>query len=162
MMQNIQFDDGCKSYMINNDESKIIRVNISDLNIHKRYEAAKDKMFAEIDRIKDSDITPEDLAQADKTIRDNLNCIFGSDICTAAFGQTNVLSMVSGGKLLIESFLDAFLPMITADIKAVSEAAKISLEDKTAKYIAPVTDKPVDVDSLTPAQKKVLLEQLIK
>lgn len=170
-MQNITFDDGYKSYMINNDESKIIRVNISDLNIEKRFEDTKDKMFAEIDRIKDSETTPETLSQADKLIREYLDYIFGTDICTAAFGAVNILSPVSSGKLLIESFLDAFLPMITEDIKTIKIHQRAHIEDKTAKYIAPVVskpfitgmaDSPIDVNSMTDEQKKTLLMQLIK
>lgn len=170
-MQNISFDDGYKSYMINNDENKVIRINIGDLNIQKRYEDTKDKMLAEIDRIKNSKFTPDTLAQANETIRGYLNTIFGSDICTAAFGETNILSPVSSGKLLIESFLDAFLPMISEDIKSITFKKKYSLEDKTAKYIAPVlgkpfitgmTAQPIDVNSMTDEQKNELLRQLLK
>lgn len=170
-MQNISFDDGYKSYMINNDESKIIRVNISDLNIEKRFEDTKNKIFAEIDRIKELNTTPETLAQVDETIRGYLNYIFGSDICTAAFDGVNILSPVSSGKLLIESFLDAFLPMISEDIKSISIQQKKSIEDKTAKYIAPVVGEPTvtlsdgqtfDVNSMTNEQKNELLRQLLK
>ena len=172
-MQNISFDDCYKSYMINNDENKVIRINIGDLNIQKRYEDTKDKMLAEIDRIKNSKFTPDTLAQADETIRGYLNTIFGSDICTAVFGETNILSPVSSGKLLIESFLDAFLPMISEDIKSITLKKKYSPEDKTAKYIAPVLGKPlpfiagmaaqpIDVNSMTDEQKNELLRQLLK
>ena len=170
-MQNISFDDGYKSYMINNDENKVIRINIGDLNIQKRYEDTKDKMLAEIDRVKNSKFTPDTLAQADETIRGYLNTIFGSDICTAVFGETNILSPVSSGKLLIESFLDAFLPMISEDIKSITLKKKYSPEDKTAKYIAPVLGKPfitgmaaqpIDVNSMTDEQKNELLRQLLK
>lgn len=170
-MQNINFDDGYKSYMINNDENKVIRINIGDLNIQKRYEKTKDKMLAEIDRIKDSEFTPDTLAQADETIRGYLNAIFGCDLCTAVFGGTNILSPVSSGKLLIESFLDAFLPMISEDIKSISIQQKKSIEDKTAKYIAPVLGKPTaalsdgrtfDVNTMTDEQKNELLRQLLK
>ena len=170
-MQNISFDDGYKSYMINNDENKVIRVNISDLNIKKRYDDTTEKLFAEIDKAKAEVATPEVMAEVDRAIRDHLNYIFGSDICTAAFGTANVLSPVSSGKTLIESFLDAFLPTITADIERAANAAKISLEAKTDKYIKPVlakppvvgmTAKPVDISKLTDEQKNALLAELIK
>lgn len=170
-MQNITFDDGYKSYMINGDETKIIRVNISDLNIEKRYNDMKDKMSAEIDRMKEADVTPELLAQADKNIRANLDYVFGSDICTAAFGATNILSPLVNGKLLIESFLDAFLPMITEDIKSISIQHKNSFEDKTAKYITPVIGNPTaalsdgqsfNLENMTDDQKNELLRLLLK
>ena len=170
-MQNISFDDGYKSYMINNDENKVIRVNISDLNIKKRLEETHDKLFGEIDKAKDEGATTEVITRIDNTIRETLNYVFGSDICTAAFGSANVLSPTTSGKLLIEGFLDAFLPMITEDIKSITIEHKKDVEDKTAKYIVPVLSKPtltgieaqpIDVDSMTTEQKNALLQKLLK
>lgn len=170
-MQNISFDDGYKTYMINNDENKVIRVNVSDLNIKKRLEETHDKLFGEIDKAKAEGATTEGITRIDNTIRETLNYVFGTDICTAAFGSANVLSPTGSGKLLIEGFLDAFLPMITEDIKSIVVEKKYDIEDKTAKYTAPVLSKPtvtgveaqpIDVDSMTTEQKNALLQQLIK
>ena len=134
-MTNIKFDDGYKTYILNDDESKIIRVNITDFNILDRYNKAQADMQALIEEMQnDSEATPEKIASYDKRIRENVNYIFGSDVCTAAFGTANCLSVVSNGSMLFESFLDALMPQVQADMDISLEAAK----KRTDKYITAV------------------------
>lgn len=134
-MTNIKFDDGYKRYILNDDESKIIRVNVTDFNILDRYNKAQADMKALIEEMQnDSDATPEKIASYDKRIRENINYIFGSDVCTAAFGTANCMSVVSNGSMLFESFLNALMPQVQADMDISLEVAK----KRTNKYIAPV------------------------
>lgn len=134
-MTNIKFDDGYKRYILNGDENKVIRVNVTDFNILDRYNKAQADMQALIaDMQTNKDATPEEIASYDKRIRENINFIFGSDVCTAAFGTANCMSVVSNGSMLFESFLNALMPQVQADMDISLEAAK----KRTNKYIAPV------------------------
>lgn len=134
-MQNINFDDGYRRYILNGDENNVIRVNVTDFNILDRYNKAQADMQALIEDLQtNKDATPEEIADYDKRIRDNINYIFGTDVCTAAFGTANCLSVVSNGSMLFESFLDALMPQVQADMDISLEAAK----KRTNKYIAPV------------------------
>lgn len=134
-MQNINFDDGYKRYILNGDESKVIRVNVTDFNILDRYTKAQADMQALIaDMQAKKDATPEEIADYDKRIRDNINYIFGTDVCTAAFGTANCMSVVSNGSMLFESFLNALIPQVQEDMGINFEAVK----KRTDKYITPV------------------------
>lgn len=134
-MTNIKFDDGYKTYILNDDENKIIRVNVTDFNILDRHNKAQADMQALIaDMQTNKDATPEEIADYDKRIRENINYIFGSDVCTAAFGTANCMSVVSNGSMLFESFLNALMPQVQEDMDINLEAAK----KRTNKYIAAV------------------------
>lgn len=176
-MQSINFDEGYKTYAINGDENRVIRINVTDLNVKKRFDEATKIIFEMVDSIND-DVTVEQITEADRVIRGQLDHIFGAGTCEMAFGQTNVLSFVGGGKMLIESFLDALMPVITADMKAAAAASRVSIEKKTEKYTAPVLAKPpivgmsdritagrIDVSTLSKLseeQKDALLMELMK
>lgn len=134
-MTNIKFDDGYKRYILNDDESKVIRVNVTDFNILDRYNKAQADMQALIEDLQtNKDATPEEITDYDKRIRDNINYIFGSDVCTAAFGTANCMSVVSNGSMLFESFLNALMPQVQEDMDINLEAAK----KRTDKYITPI------------------------
>lgn len=168
-MQSINFSTGFKEYAVNGDENNVIRVNVSDLNMLKRYEDAQVKINALTDKFKDIDKpTPEQLVEADKEVRELLNYVFGGDVCTPAFGNTNCLSPVSNGMFLFEAFMDAFIPLIETDMKATANASKIHIEDKTAKYTAHLNTTPITVSNqadmlsrLTPEQKDAMLREIL-
>ena len=163
-MQSINFDDGYKSYMINNDENKIIRINVTDLNTSKRFEdavSAIDKLMNEVK----GDISEERYIEADRVIREQLDHVFGNGVCEIVFGKTNVLSATESGKLLIEGFLDALLPVVKADMEAAAAKSKANIEKKMAAYIEPVISNDnelPDISSLTDEQKQALLAELTK
>ena len=66
------------------------------------------------------------------------------------------------------------MPLIANEIKSAQTAAQIQLEDKTDKYIKPVTEqsKPsiismvsqpaIDISKLTQEQKNAMLRELLK
>ncbi len=166
-MQSINFDTGIKKYAVNGDENNVININVSDVNIIKRFRESLPKI--EKLREKYSSETVEDVIEADAEIRILLNEAFGTDICTPAFGSTNCLSMVNGVPLF-ERFFTAFMPILEADIKANAPktAKQPEIRPEVKKYIEPV--KPVaalaqpygiDVSTLTKEQKSALLAQLI-
>lgn len=163
-MQSINFDDGFKSYMINNDENKIIRINVTDLNTSKRFEDAVSAIDKLIDEVK-GDISEERFIEADRVICEQLDHVFGNGVCETVFGKTNVLSATESGKLLIEGFLDALLPVVKADMEAAAAKSRANIEKKMAAYIEPVINddkKLPDISSLTDEQKQALLAELTK
>lgn len=163
-MQSINFDDGYKSYMINNDENKIIRINVTDLNTSKRFEDAVSAIDKLMDEVK-GDISEERFIEADRVIREQLDHVFGEGVCEIVFGKTNVLSATESGKLLIEGFLDALLPVVKADMETAAAKSRANIEKKMAAYIEPVINdgnELPDISSLTDEQKQALLAELSK
>ena len=180
-MRSINFDNGYKEYAINGDDN-IVKININDVNIITRFDEAAAEIEKLETRFKTEDKTPELLAEADKTVREQLNYVFGTDIATAAFGNMNCFSPV-GGRTLFEVFIEAIQPVIMEDIKAAAEAQRIRLDssgsDKTEKYTAAFTHPQIapvqpfvpyaqpasapgfDIGSMTQEQKNALLRQLL-
>ena len=136
-MRSINFDDGCRTYAINGDENRVIRVNVTDLNALERFGRATEKMDELIADSRGEDVTPEKLAELDHIIREQFDLIFGEGMCETVFGRVNILSAVTDGRMLIESFLDAFLPVIREDIAAAAQASN----ERVNKYIEPVVNE---------------------
>ena len=163
-MQSIDFDDGFRSYAINGDESRVIRINVTDLNTKKRFDEASSVIGQMVDGIKEGELSEKRLEEADRVIREQLDHVFGKGVCETAFGMTNVLSAVESGGLLIEGFLNALMPVVRRDMENAAEAAKHSLEERTAKYVSPVAENTQmpDVDSMSTSQKQALLDELTR
>lgn len=139
-MQSINFSDGYKTYAINGDENNVIKVNVTDINILSRMKSAMAKCeegFEEFSRLVDP--TPEQLNEADMIIRAIIDEAFGADVSSHAFGGTNCLSPVSNGKPICVAFLEAFMPIITSEIKSTMQVQSVAIEDKTAKYTQHIT-----------------------
>lgn len=153
-MKSINFNSGIKTYAVNGDESNVIKVNISDINIAQRIKETEEK----IDKIGveiDNGVTAEQLSAYDKEIKDLINYTFGTDICTPAFGNANVFSITEEGKFLFEAFFEAFVPIITEDIQ------NYKMVKKSEKFNSVISNAPA-VD--TPAnqfteEEKVFLRQ---
>jgi len=115
-MKSINFDEGYKTYAVNGDESRVIKIKVADFNLLKRVEAA----MAEIESLKKKYSGKPDentLTEFDSSIRQLIDKAFDSDVCSNAFGNANICT-VSGGKLLFEAFFEAFMPILKADCTA--------------------------------------------
>lgn len=174
-MQSINFNSGnYKEYAINGDESRTIRINVSDVGIITRLQDAVRK----VDDIAEKATAREEnedrtqlLKEYDKSVRDMVNDVFGSDVCTAALGSVNVFSEASNGKPVLINLLEALVQVVIQEIKSAQAAAQIKLEEKAEKYTAPViSHKPflplakpaVNVDELSDEDKKALLRELLR
>lgn len=132
-MQNINFDTGIKEYSINGDESKIIRFSTTDYGIIDRIKTAMQAISALEKKYKTAEQTDatddavnDMLVSVDKAIRDQINYIFDSDVCTMAFGNTNCLSDTKSGDPLFANFLNAIVPLIKKDMSsAVQNQGKL-------------------------------------
>lgn len=167
-MKSLNFDSGIREYAVNGDDSRVVRVNITDLNLGKRIE----DLSAEFDRMREKyrEIgTPnaQQLFALDRDVRAMLNAAFDSDICTPAFGNANCCSPVADGKMLCEGFVDALLAQIKADIAEIRPAvaqphpAVQAYLDDVQPVMQPVIPGSPVIGQLTPEQKRALLAQLL-
>lgn len=174
-MKSINFDEGYKKYAVNGDESRTVKIKITDFNLLKRVEAA----MTEIESFKEKyNGKPDEntLLELDSSIRQIIDKAFDSDICSAAFGNSNIFSVVGNGKYLFEAFFEAFMPILEADAKAAVMTKKVNkpqIRPEVNKYIdvpkaAPIAGlaepyRPAmpDVSSLTAEEKRELLARLI-
>lgn len=137
-MNKISFDNGMKSFTINDDENCVIRFNPSDLGIVSRFKDTKariETISKKYDSLQNSNIdnAADILSECDKDMRDTINYILGNEVCSKAFGTTNVCSN-AGGQPIALNFLEAVLPYIK---QYVSEEAKKS-EKNVNKYTSQI------------------------
>lgn len=134
MSTNIKFENGMKSFVINGDENKVIYFNPNDFNILKRIDTAVKNIEEISKKYEQAQINNDSVmtmfSQCDKEIREQINFVFGNDVCTVAFGNSNCLSF-AGGKPICMNFLDAVVPILKSEIKAEQEKSKKNIEKYT-------------------------------
>lgn len=115
-METLKFDEGFREYDINGDKSRIVRFRV-DPNLKERIE----KAMADTEqlRAKYGNMKGNDLYKAGMEFREIINRAFDSDICTPAFGNASPFAIVGGGKMLYEAFLEALLPALEKEFRAV-------------------------------------------
>ena len=176
----INFDSGnYKEFAINGDENNTVKINVSDMGILTRAQDALKHIDGIVEELTEKEKQGVDNAELfkeqDEKARQMVNTIFATDICTHALGGTNAFSTASNGKPVIVNLLEALIQILVQEIKAAQTAAQIKLEDKTDKYIKPVTVTPVkplpfiplakpeiDIENLTAEEKNALLKELLK
>lgn len=170
-MKSINFRTGFKEYAINGNEDNPIRINVTDINLKKRIDAAESKFNEIAARFGDKAPSIDEAIEADAEIRKILADVFGTDICTAAFGDMNCFSLVDGEPVVV-AFLKAFMPVVKADIEAAVPKNTHEVRPEVKKYIEPVKPavKPiaglaqpynVDIGTLTKEQKAEIIAQLL-
>lgn len=134
-MKNLNINTGIKEYSINGDESKILRINTTDMNILSRISKAEKelKKIAESCNNVTEDKAIEMLSELDTKVREQIDYIFDGKVSDIIFGNINCIS-AAGGKPIFENFLDAVLPVIKEDISAEQE----NLNKKVNKYTSKV------------------------
>lgn len=134
-MNNLSYNVGYKEYSINGDESRILRISTSDMNIITRMDKAEKELQKIADKCKSTtaDNAIETLSYLDNEVRKQINYVFDGDVSDIIFGNTNCISL-AGGKPIFENFLEAVLPVIKEDIS--TEQKKI--ERKVSKYTSKV------------------------
>lgn len=120
-METLKFDEGFREYDINGDKSRIVRFRV-DPNLKERIE----KTMADIEQLREKygNMKGDDLYKAGVEFREIINEAFDSDICTPAFGNASPFAIVSGGKMLYEAFLEALLPALEKEFKAVQTKSR--------------------------------------
>lgn len=128
-MNSINFDKGYKTYAINEDENNCIRINVADPNLKDKIEL----MLRELDEYKesksDSAVTLDVRKELDVFVKQKLNEVFGQGFSEAVFGDMNVFAITESGKFIYETFMEAFLPIVQADIDKAAAANKKHIAD---------------------------------
>ena len=166
-MKSINFDIGnYREYAINGDETRTIRIDVSDLGFVGRIQTAMDEIQKYADELSatsdDAQVTFENMDQAARKI---INKAFDSDVCEAAFGDKNCFSIARNGSPIIINFLNAFVPVIKNDFENALKTQRDELTAKTAKYIEPVIGESaagIDISGLTDEQKNAMLRELLR
>lgn len=170
-MKSINFNEGLHEYKINGDEDRVIRLRLEP-NMVGRLEKMTDKLE---DMIKSCPEKPslEQFAEIGDKLCVLINEAFNADICGPAFGGANPLTPVSDGKPLFQAFLESFVPVVTEDIKKITQNSKKvqpeTVRPEVQKYIG--TGKPYmanpfestvpDISTLSKEQKAQLIAQLL-
>lgn len=142
-MAKLTLETGVKTYDIEDEKGDLlgtISIHPSDLNIAKRAYDGGEKIQELIDGM--AEINTENTEGAantidsiDKAIKEQLDYIFDAPVSETIFKNINSLS-VSGGKYLVENFLDMILPVIN---QSIDEGVKAS-EARVKKYTDQITD----------------------
>lgn len=177
-MLSINFDSGnYKEFAINGDENNTVKINVSDMGILTRAQDALKHIDGIVEELAEKEKQGVDNAELfkeqDEKARQMVNTIFATDICTHALGGTNAFSTASNGKPVIVNLLEALIQILVQEIKATQTAAQIKLEDKTDKYVKPITVSPskpfvpfakpdIAIENLSDEEKNALLKELLK
>lgn len=141
-MEKILVNSGKKRYQIVDEydnELGIIIIDPKDANLAKRAMVAKDNILVYIDRaaaIADSEKKKdaiEEISEIDEMIKKELNIMFGYDISSIVFKETNCLS-TSNGITFVERFLDAITPVIEKEFEKEFKAAESRVNKYTERY----------------------------
>ena len=174
-MKSINFKSvNYKEYAINGDENCVIKINIADAGLPARYNETK-KIIEETGNQLSTSPDAEALVVMDKTIREQIDYLFGESISEKVFGNVNCMSKNTDGEHIALAFLQA---VIMEDMKAVANAQNITLDDQllnenTAKYVKTTPFVPLaepvsapsaipDVSNMSPEAKAQLLKELLK
>lgn len=134
MAEILKFNDGFKEFAVNGDESRIVRFNPCDFGILERISVSQKRLEELEKKYKDAEASDTDelgkiAAECDREIREEINTVFGNDVCTPAFGTASCLSL-AGGQPLYANFIDALLPIVKSSIDKETKQSK----KRIAKY----------------------------
>lgn len=145
-MQSLKFDEGLKSFAINDDESRVIRFNPADPDMLPRYykalemiEAANSSLLKDV-RLsaagepgdgEDVAVAAQALEEMNDVIRQALNLMFNADVYDTVFAGQSPFCIVRGGKYLVEAFMESLQPVLETEIKAYQKAS----EKRMSKYL---------------------------
>lgn len=147
-IQSINFDDGYKSFCINDDESRVIRFNPKDINLIERLDQAKKNANNKIKELnigenKVTDLNNEEDVEETLTIFNDLNkflldqvdMLFGKGAGVIVFGEQSPLTTING-KTIFEGFLEGAIKIIKPYIEEESDKKEKYIKENYKKYYA--------------------------
>lgn len=141
----LKIDRGLKSYEVKDIDGTLLGtlyVNPADIGIAARLEEARRAIQQLADGLA-ADAGVDQIIEADKLIREQINYIFGSDASSVFFKGVSALALLPDGTMVFEKTLQAAVPIIE---DAVGKAVKASQKRvqkhagayaNTAKGLAP-------------------------
>lgn len=136
-MAEIRFDTGLKTFDING--AYTVTFSPTDLNFIERVYTALDNMDKRQDGYKSvvDAATDKEVFQLahkmDTEAREEINAIFGEDICSAVFGSLNVFA-VADGLPIWANFLLALIDQLDGAFAAEKKKTNPRIQKYTAKY----------------------------
>ncbi|MEG0899514.1 MAG: hypothetical protein RSF40_07390 [Oscillospiraceae bacterium] len=126
-MSNINFEDGLKSFTINNDPNRVITFNPSDIEMSERMDIAEQKIIEAARKVDVDDKDKISIIEADNIIKEQVDYIFGSPVANIIFGSASPMAPVKGVPLYVH-FIEAVIPKIENQCKAEAEATRKKIE----------------------------------
>lgn len=143
----LKIDRGLKSYEVKDIDGTLLGtlyVNPADIGIAARLEEARRAIQQLADGLAaDADAGVDQIIEADKLIREQINYIFGSDASSVFFKGVSALALLPDGTMVFEKALQAAVPIIEDAVgKAVKASQKrvqkhVGVYLNTAKGLAP-------------------------
>lgn len=141
----LKIDRGLKSYEVKDIDGTLLGtlyVNPADIGIAARLEEARRAIQQLADGLA-ADAGVDQIIEADKLIREQINYIFGSDASSVFFKGVSALALLPDGTMVFEKTLQAAVPIIEDAVgKAVKASQKrvqkhVGVYLNTAKGLAP-------------------------
>lgn len=130
-MGNINFNDGLKTYSINDDPNRLIKINPADFGILQRLDAAYKRLSEEYKELNNKEeLTYEDMFSFSDKLKFELNYIFASDVADVVLAGASPMSTVNG-EPLFQVFLNAILPIIEDAVREESAASEKRIQRYT-------------------------------
>ena len=131
--QSINFDDGFKSYEINGDPQRIVRIDTADYGLIERLRNAKNNINEEMKKYENVKIKSDGSADVDdETAADGIRDL-GKFICDQFDYIFNSELSTRGGVPLFERVFNAVLPIIETDIKSEQKKAEARIKKYEAE-----------------------------
>jgi len=124
-----------KSFCIDNDESKIIYLDPSDLGIMERtnsFAEKTDTLFKGLTDLADNEVQ-EKLKESDSALREYVNELFDYDVCSVCV-PTGTLFDVIGGKFKFEIIVNGLSKVYSDTISAEMQKVTDRVSKHTKKY----------------------------
>lgn len=134
-MNNIVFEEGYKEFAINNDESRILRFNPTDLALFEKIK----KELSEVQKFDDD----TDDVEADRMLRETIDKIFYEGASVIIFKDQNVLTTVNG-VTIFERFFKALLNIMKPYVEKEARKTAEKIEKYRKQHDRIVTDNPDD------------------
>lgn len=129
-MQSINFAKGYKTYAINGDENTTVKINVADPNLKNRMIGIMQEIENCKNKYGDEAVTDEVLTELDTFTKAKLDEAFGNGFSQAIFGELSCFAVTEDeGKFVYETFIEAFLPIVTADIEQAKAASRAHIKD---------------------------------
>ena len=144
MAMNINFDDGIQEITINNDNNRILRVNVRDIGILDRVQRVADNFQEKIKTLgeeltitSDGEAAVPEIAEAvrrmNQEMRTEFDSIFYDGASEIVFGKQNPLSM-SNGNTILNNFMTAFAEYIKPFIEKETKTMQKNIEKYRKAY----------------------------
>lgn len=132
-MGNINIETGVKTFTINNDETKVIKFNPSDMGLLHRIEESIKAVEKEFKKYEDMPMDGAIEKKLSNFIYKQIDCIFNSNVSEVVFEGTSPLTTINGVPYYFK-FIEAVKPIIEEEIIKEKKASEERIKKYTDKY----------------------------